>query len=241
MCDAPQPVPVPAPAAAPSPRKRTIVYIDGFNFYYGLLYQRPDLKWLNYYRLAELLRPSEDILQVNLFTAQVDANAHTSEKRDRQKRLFHALGTQPKIKLVYGKFAERERECLVYSCPHRQKFWALEEKQTDVNIAITMIRDASTIKPGVMVLMSGDVDLAPALREVKLISRQSHLAIYIPAPPEQLQGQGRRKDEFGTFGLVQPIAEKYLRQAQFPDRVDNGQGRTFDRPAAWPAAPNTRT
>ena len=94
-----------------------------------------------------LSAPDDDILHVNLFTALVDADLHESEKRDRQKRLFHALSTQPKIKLVYGKFAKRERECLVYSCPHRQKFWALEKKQTDVNMAISMVRDVSAVRP----------------------------------------------------------------------------------------------
>jgi uncharacterized LabA/DUF88 family protein len=203
MTDAPQPVPADVPPPSKPPRKRSIIYIDGFNFYYGLLHERPDHKWLNYCRLAELLRPDDDILRVNLFTALVDADLHMSEKRDRQKRLFHALGTQPKLELVYGKFASRERECLVYSCPHRRKFWALEEKQTDVNMAISMIRDASTIRPQVMVLITGDIDLVPALNEVKRLNRSTHLVIYVPAPQEELKH--RRKDEFGKFGLVQPI------------------------------------
>jgi len=234
MTDAPQPVPADAPPPSTPAPKRSIVYIDGFNFYYGLLHGRPEYKWLNYCRLAELLRPDDDILRVNLFTALVDADLHKSEKRDRQKRLFHALSTQPKIKLVYGKFANRERECLVYSCPHRQRFWALEEKQTDVNMAISMVRDVSTIQPQVMVLVSGDTDLVPALDEVKRLSRSTRLVIYIPAPLEQLKD--RRKDEFGKFGLVQPIPEKFLRQAQFPDRVDDGKGKFIERPKAWPPA-----
>ena len=223
------------PVPPPPPRKRSLIYIDGFNFYYGLLHDRPDLKWLNYQRLAELLRPDDDLLQVNLFTALVDADRHQSEKRDRQKRLFHALGVQSRMKLVFGKFAQRERECLVYSCPHRQKFWALEEKQTDVNIALSMVRDVSLLKPQVMVLISGDIDLLPALEEVKRLDRSIHLAIYLPATDQEFKH--RRKDEFGKFGLVKPIPEKFLRQAQFPAKVDNGKGTIFERPAAWPPAP----
>jgi uncharacterized LabA/DUF88 family protein len=181
--------------------------------------------------LAELLRPDDDILRVSLFTAVVDANVPKSEKRDRQKRLFHALGTQPKIELVYGKFANRERECLVRSCPYRQKFWDVEEKQTDVNMAISMVRDVSAAQPQVMVLITGDSDLVPALNEVKRLRPSTHLVIYIPALPEELKH--RRKDEFGRFGLVQPIPEKVLRQAQFPDRVDDGKGGFIERPRAW--------
>lgn len=235
MSETPQPAnPVPVPALAAPPPKKSVVYIDGFNFYYGLLHERPDLKWLNYQRLAELLRPNDDILQVKLFSALVDADKPVSEKRDRQKRLFHAMALQSKFKLILGKFGARERECLVHSCPKRQKFWTLEEKQTDVNIAINMVRDVSQLNPQVMVLISGDVDLLPALEEVKRLDRSIHLAIYIPAPEQEFKH--RRKDEFGKFGLVKPIPEKYLRMAQFPDKVPDGKGGFIERPKAWPPA-----
>jgi uncharacterized LabA/DUF88 family protein len=226
--------PVLAPAPAVPAAKKTVVYVDGFNFYYGLLHERPDLKWLNYQRLAELLRPNDEILKVKLFSALVDQAKPVSEMRDRQKRLFRALGLQPKFGLILGKFAERERECLVYSCPNRRKFWALEEKQTDVNIAIHMVRDVAELKPQVMVLISGDIDLLPALKEVKRLNRTTHLSIFIPAPEAQL-GR-RRKDEMGNLGLVQPIPEKFLRMAQFPDRVPDGKGGFIERPKEWPSA-----
>src|ERR1017187_5060739 len=235
MSETPQPanpVPVPAPAA-PSPKK-SVVYIDGFNFYYGLLHERPDLKGLNYLRLAELLRPNDEMLQVKYFTTIVDSDKPVSEKRDRQKRLLRALGLHPKFKPVWGKFGDRQLECLVHACPSRQKFWTLEEKQTDVNIAINMVRDVAELKPQVMVLISGDIDLVPALEEVKRLNRSIHLSIFIPAPESQL-GR-RRNDDMGKFGLVQPIQEKYLRMAQFPDQVPDGKGGYIERPKAWPPA-----
>jgi len=39
-------MPDPAPPAPP-PRKRCSVYIDGFNWYFGIFQQRPAWKWLN--------------------------------------------------------------------------------------------------------------------------------------------------------------------------------------------------
>jgi len=109
------PAPAPAPAAAPA-KKRSIVYIDGFNFYYGMLSERPDLKWINYQHLAELLRPDDEILKVRFFTTLVDQVRQplgVSTKADRQTRLLAALKTQPKIEITLGKFSDRERECLV--------------------------------------------------------------------------------------------------------------------------------
>lgn len=224
--------PVLAPAA-PVPRKRSIIYIDGFNFYYGMLTGRPDLKWINYQRLGELLRPDDDIVHVRLFTALIDRKRAVSEKRDRQLRWWAALKTQPKITLTEGKFAERERTCLVPTCCHGQRrYTALEEKQTDVNLALSIVRDVQTLAPDVVVVISGDIDLLPALDWVLAISKTVRPVIYLPVFEEQLRF--RRKDEFMKYSqAVKPIPEKYLRLAQFADRVPTSTGEFLERPRTW--------
>ena len=229
----PDPQPTPPP---PPPKKRSIIYIDGFNFYYGMLTDRPDLKWINYQRLAELLRPDDDIVHVRLFTAMVDKKKAVSPKRDRQQRLWAALKAQPKITLTEGKFAERQRTCLVPTClnPER-KFTALEEKQTDVNIALQLVRDVQTLVPDIVVIISGDVDLLPALDVAMKIDKKVRPVVYIPVHEETLKY--RRKDEFMNYApAVKPIPEKYLRQAQFPPHVPLPNGNVVERPPEWPAA-----
>lgn len=223
----------PKPTVAP-PKKRSIIYIDGFNFYYGLLWGRPDLKWINYQRLAELLRPDDEIVHVRLFTALVDRKRVVSEKRDRQQRLWTALKTQPKITITEGKFAERERTCLVPTCHSPQrKYTALEEKQTDVNLALALVRDVQTLAPDNVVVISGDIDLLPALDIVMSIDKKVRPVIYVPVHEEELRY--RRKDEFMKYSqAVKPIPEKYLRLAQFPDRVPLAGGGFIERPVAWP-------
>jgi uncharacterized LabA/DUF88 family protein len=218
------------------PKKRSIIYIDGFNFYYGMLIDRPDLKWINYQRLAELLRPDDDIVHVRLFTAMVDKKKSVSEKRDRQQRLWAALKTQPKITLTEGKFAQRDRTCLVPTCHNpERKFTALEEKQTDVNIALQVVRDVQTLTPDFVVIISGDIDLLPALDVIMSIDKKVRPVVYIPVHEEILKY--RRKDEFMNYAqAVKPIPEKYLSQAQFPPRVQLANGNFVERPAGWPAA-----
>lgn len=229
----PDPQPTPPP---PPPKKRSIIYIDGFNFYYGMLTGRPDLKWINYQRLAELLRPDDDIVQVRLFTAMVDKKKAVSGKRDRQQRLWAALKAQPKMTLTEGKFAERERTCLVPTCHNPQRrFTALEEKQTDVNIALQLVRDVQTLVPDVVVIISGDIDLLPAMDVAMKIDKKVRPVVYIPVHEETLKY--RRKDEFMNYAeAVKPIPEKYLRQAQFPAQVPLGDGSVVERPPEWPAA-----
>ena len=54
--------------------KRTIVYIDGYNLYYGLL-KGPKWKWLDLMAFVKaLLRPDHEIVAVKHFTARVNDN-----------------------------------------------------------------------------------------------------------------------------------------------------------------------
>jgi uncharacterized LabA/DUF88 family protein len=201
-----------------------------------MLIDRPDLKWINYQRLAELLRPDDDIVYVRLFTAMVDKNKVVSAKRDRQQRLWAALKTQPKMMLTEGKFAERERTCLVPTCHNpERRFTALEEKQTDVNIALQLVRDVQTLIPDIVVVISGDIDLLPALDVALTIDKKVRPVVYIPVHEEILKY--RRKDEFMKYApAVKPIPEKYLRQAQFPNQVELANGNFVERPPEWPVA-----
>ena len=78
---------VPAPEAL---LPRTIVYVDGFNFYYGVL-KNTRYKWLDLERFFTLLRPHDDIQAIKYFTALVEAGAH----RVRQETFLKALETTP--------------------------------------------------------------------------------------------------------------------------------------------------
>lgn len=51
-------------------RRRAIVYIDGFNLYYGSLSKMLH-KWLNLEILFGLLRPDDNIVEIKYFTAIV--------------------------------------------------------------------------------------------------------------------------------------------------------------------------
>ena len=92
MPDAAQPAPAPPP-----PKKRCTIYVDGFNWYFGVFQHRQAWKWLNVQSFFETLRLDENIVAIRFFTALVDPQKHVSERRDRQKRYLNALGTLPKL------------------------------------------------------------------------------------------------------------------------------------------------
>ena len=57
-------------------KQRVIVYVDGFNFYYGL---RNDIRWKRYYWLdivslfEKFLRPNQELVAVKYFSARPES------------------------------------------------------------------------------------------------------------------------------------------------------------------------
>ena len=110
-------------------KKKVIVYVDGFNFYYGL----KSKKWKMCYWLDlvsffnSFLKSYQELVEVNYFSARpTDAGKH-----DRQDKLFQANKCNPKFNLILGKYLKKEIKCrycggIIHS---------FEEKETDVRIA----------------------------------------------------------------------------------------------------------
>jgi len=72
---------------------RTILYVDGFNFYYGALRNTPH-KWLDLHRLFTLaLQPHNQIVCIKYFTARISATPNDPLKSDHQDAYLRALNT----------------------------------------------------------------------------------------------------------------------------------------------------
>lgn len=92
-------------------KQRVIVYIDGFNFYYGL---RKDVRWKKYYwldivKLFEMfMRPNQELVAVKYFSARVD----DIDQSLRQSAFFQANKENPKFKLILGKYLKKRLPAL---------------------------------------------------------------------------------------------------------------------------------
>src|SRR5437016_5512899 len=119
-------------------RPRTIVYIDGFNLYYGVIKQEPSLKWLDIERYCRLLRPHDDVQTIRYFSALV-----MGPTRPHQISYFKALATTPRVKVILGRFKDKNITCRIATCTHAgvRRFTMQEEKRTDVSIATYMVDD----------------------------------------------------------------------------------------------------
>ena len=86
--------------------ERVIVYIDGFNLYYGLrsMGWRHYL-WLDLRQLSEnLLKPPQRLEAVRYFTARISAESHDPDRPKRQGLYLEALETLPDLSLHYGSY-----------------------------------------------------------------------------------------------------------------------------------------
>ena len=157
--------------------KKTIVYIDGSNLYYGLA--RPSgVKWLDLTALAKsLLNADHEISSIKYFASRVIDKTPDHHKSARQDKYFDALRNTPGVEIVEGRYREQKEKSLpasgdCLSCEKRLpdgrvKVYRITEKLTDVNIAAHMLADAFQHKADAYALITGDSDLSPVVRTIR--------------------------------------------------------------------------
>lgn len=215
-----------APLVA-KPKPRIIVYIDGFNLYYGVVKSTPALKWLDLERFCRLLRPNDDIQSIKYFTALVNGPT-----KPNQEAYLKALATTPLVSVILGKFKDKSVKCGVVGCAHlaSRRFKVPEEKRTDVNIAISMLDDCYQDLCDHLVLFSGDSDLVPAVNLVRLRFPAKTVTVYVPSD-NPIRGAAVELRLAASKHRNLPLF--LLPKAQFPDAVPDGIGGTINRPASW--------
>lgn len=138
---------------------RVNVYIDGFILYHAL--QKEHHKWLNLHGLARIFAPPPKhvIKRVYYFTAYATWRPGSFRRHQEYVRALQASGVIP----VLGRFKEKDRSC--FKCGAQYK--GHEEKESDINIAVTILDDAFEDRFDLAILISSDSDLCPALRLVR--------------------------------------------------------------------------
>lgn len=164
---------------------KTTVYIDGYNLFYGCLKHSQD-KWLDLYSLfAGVLRtqnPASELVDIKFFTADIKAKvaSHGDDAMIAQQTYHRALVAlyPDKINIFKGFYTLEKARLLAYQQPpnksQRVDVWKLEEKQTDVNIALAAYRDAARGDVEQLVFVSNDTDLEPALAAIREDFGQQH-------------------------------------------------------------------
>lgn len=200
--------------------KRVIVYVDGFNLYFGL----KSKGWRKYYWLdfvkffTQFLKPHQTLEEVNYFSA----SQRDPGKKKRQDLLFSANKVNPKFHLHLGKYLEKKINF------KGQSIVTYEEKETDVRIAVKMIRDIVLDKCDVSILVSADSDLIPAIEFIREFKPNHKIFVYFP-PKRFSYDLNKRTD-------AQILLEHHVvkfNNSVLPEDVQLPSGYIAKKPGRW--------
>lgn len=201
-------------------KERVVVYIDGFNLYFGIIdagFEK--YKWLNLNLLSKnLLRPDQELSGIKYFTSRISNNP---DKQKRQSTNIEALESV-NIRIYYGNYQSDTIECR--QC---RNIWPVyHEKMTDVNIATQIIIDAYQDKYDMAMLISGDSDLVPPIRTIHEWFPKKR--VFVAFPP---------KRHNASVALVAKgsltIGRKKLADSQFDIEVTKRDGFVLRKPREW--------
>lgn len=199
-----------------------IAYVDGFNLYHGLRdkYRRRYL-WLDLEQLVRRLRPQDGIIAVRYFTALVrDEPPALARQRAYLDALSAHSGT---VEIVLGRYQAK-----TMTCRQCGSVWtSYEEKETDVNIAVSLVADAAASASDIALIISADSDLCPAIRTARSLNPDRGMITAFPP----------RRSSFEIRSLIPgafTIAAADLRNSLLPETVsDQATGRSYKRPGKW--------
>jgi uncharacterized LabA/DUF88 family protein len=155
--------------------RKSIAYIDGFNLYFALKEKSwRGFMWLDVAKLASsLIRPDQDLVAVKYFTSRI---INDPDKQKRQGLYLDAIGTLPKLSILYGHYLEDNWICK--KCGDLSKIY--HEKRTDVNIATELLVDAYQDSFDDAIVVSADSDLTAPIEAVCRLFKEKTVLIVFP-------------------------------------------------------------
>lgn len=197
--------------------RRAIIYVDGFNLFYGSVKGTP-YAWLDIAQLFKRLRGHDDIQAIYYFTARVPGK----KQRKRQEEYLKALDTLSLVTVVEGHFKNKTVKCRFPGGTFRRNAPLLvhtvpEEKETDVNIAVQMICDAHADNMDIAVLVSGDSDLIPVIKRIQSEFPRIKVIIYIPSPRKGVFIKSAH--ELKSLTDTRMLPKHLLGLSQLPDTI----------------------
>ena len=209
-------------------KPRTIVYIDGFNLYYGAL-KNTKFKWLDLRTLFnKLLGGHHNITEIKYFTARVSSREGDPDAPNRQNAYLKALeACIPTVSIHYGHFLTNIVKAKVNNpprgCPNIVNIIDTKEKGSDVNLALHILNDAWHDRYDCAVLVSNDSDIAEALKFVKT-EHKKKIGLIIPGNRHPSKVLMKYKD------FMKVIRPSVLADSQLPNQIP---GTNISKPASW--------
>lgn len=216
---------------------QTIVYIDGFNLYYRAL-RHSRHKWLDISAMSKAaLGPSHTVTAVKYYTARISGRTDRTAPA-RQHAYLRALSGLQDVHMFFGNFLSSQKFAgLVKPYDFRPPFslpddaapdvayvWRTEEKGSDVNLGVHLVRDAFRNQFEAAAVLTNDTDLTEPIRivveelgfPVTLLTPSAH-------PATSLARLCRSVRHIDT----------YLGPCQLPNPAPTNNGKLAPKPRSW--------
>jgi len=234
---------------------RTRVYIDGYNLYYGCL-KNSAHRWLDVRMLTERILIS--ILHeqngqpiphrfttpaVKYFTASILKNfAKSDESISCQAQYHNALSAYlgNAFEIIKGYFDARPARAYKWESGKaardcdRVEIWKLEEKQSDVALALQAFSDAIRKEVDQIIFITNDADFQPAMQ---LIRQHTSAIIGLIVPTKPDTGSVNVELEKHAHWIRRHILEDEIAQSQLPPMVRRRHD-VIHKPLSWYARPD---
>ena len=200
---------------------KVVVYIDGFNLYFGIkALKKKNLYWLDLKKLSlNLLQPTQTLVLVKYFTSRISS---PTDKAQRQKSFLEATETLSDVKIYYGQYISTIKTCRY--CGNSYHHYS--EKKTDVNLAVEMLIDAFNDEYDTAIVISADSDLSGSISSV--LKRFPTKRIITAFPPK------RSSVELKSISSATiNIYPSTLRRSLLPPAVTKPDGFVITCPIEW--------
>lgn len=192
-----------------------------------------------------------DELAVKFFTAEISERAASDSCSLNDQRTYHLAlynHRQGRLQTVKGNYSvdktkfpkveldERGKE-KEPKFSERVKIWKMEEKQSDVNVALEAVYDAVTdLTLEHIVFVNNDTDIIPALRKIQshnALKQRSPIKIglIIPMRKGDSERQGNKSLKDFADWTIKYIHEEELQMSQLPCRVAGA--KSVIKPVSW--------
>jgi NYN domain len=205
-----------------TPRLRGGFYVDGFNLYHAIDdLKKPYLKWLSLRSLAKRVAKGH----AHSVDRLVFCTAYFPGDFDKRKRheAYNAAQIAEGVQVLLGHTTKEPMDCKV--CKHR---WDQpREKETDINVALSIFQDVSSGVVDVIFLVTADTDQAATLRFVRKFAPQ--VKIVVVTPP----GREKSKHLRDLADSNPALDEVALDACVMRGMVSDPSGKLIVRPAAY--------
>lgn len=217
------------------PKIRVACFIDGFNLYHAIddLARFPTvnpknkpppdpsrqyLKWVDLRRLTEHFVDLEhqEIVGVYYFSAFANHRPPQLLRHREYVKALESVGVQAQM----GYFKRKDRYC--------RKCGALwkshEEKETDVNLALSLLRGAWKMEYDRALIVSSDSDLAPPVRMAR--DEFPNLEFRVLAPPGRFNSKAI-VNAAGGKKQARRLLEHHISHSLLPAQIVDGAGQVL--------------